>query len=178
MPQTSFPTFIPQKKVMCCAASLGGSHLFLCPPLSNSTRNFLLFGFKNRTFKLDFYGLGKNTVLVPTHTWSLPLPGLVQPLSGPLRGDLVDLRGQPWPRPSSHGSQPPFSSSPTSHAARGWDILCLSLPPPQLAESALVQPCAGAGTPHARAFFGLTAAMVALGLPVLGLESAWSIPSC
>lgn len=117
-----------------------------------------------------------------------PTPGLCPCLAssscsgavptGPLRGDLVDLRGQPWPRPSSHGSQPPFSRSPTSHAARGWDVLCLFLPPPQLAESALVQPCAGAGTPHARAAFGLAVAVVALGLPVLGLESAWSIPSC
>lgn len=139
MPQTSLPSFIPQKKIV--GHQLGKRLLFVCLPLTDSTRKLLLFGFKNRTFELDFYGLVKHSALVPTRTWSLPLPGLVQLLrsrpQGALRGDLVDLRVQPWPRTSPHGSQPLFSCAPMSHAARGWDVLCLCLPPPQLAESPL-----------------------------------------
>lgn len=40
-----------------------------------------------------------------------------------------------------------------------------------------VQPGRGSVTRHARASFSLTVTVVALGLPVLGLESAWPIPS-
>lgn len=73
-------------------------------PPSNSTREMLLFGFKNRTPRLDFYGLVKKTVLL-SHTWSLPLPGPVQLLDqlcsssqGP-RGEMwdqADLWVWPW----------------------------------------------------------------------------------
>lgn len=47
-------------------------HLLLFERCSHSARKILLFGFKNRTLELDFYGLVKNTVLMATHTWSLP----------------------------------------------------------------------------------------------------------
>lgn len=62
----------------------------------------LLFGFKNRTFKLDFHGLVNNAVLMPTNTWSLPLPGPIQlprtALSRPLSRDLVPGQSVDHPR--------------------------------------------------------------------------------
>lgn len=65
----------------------------------------LSFGFKNRTFMVDFYGLMKNTVLIPTHTWSLPLLGPfscpevnLHKLSRFLSRDLVPGRSVDSPR--------------------------------------------------------------------------------
>lgn len=57
-----------------------------------------------------------------------------------LSGDSVDLRGQPWPRPSPRGSQPQSSCSPTSPAAGLGRSVFPFLPPPQLAESPLQSP--------------------------------------
>ena len=83
--------------VMCswgwtCTLSSAASlpHVALCPAHLSLTRticcseNFHFGGrrkkvaFKNRTFKVDIYGLVKNTLLMPTHTWSLSLLGPIQ----------------------------------------------------------------------------------------------------
>ena len=131
-PQSQLSQLHPQRDGMLPAHE--EIHLFLFRLCSNSTRKILLFGFKNRTFKLDFYGLVKNAVLVPIHTWSLPClapsscpEAALHKLSGPLSGDSGDLRVWPWPRPSPHGSQPRSSCSPTSHAASAGTF-CVSFP--------------------------------------------------
>lgn len=116
----AFPISSPEKD--CVPPALEEIHpQFLAS--STSTRKILFTGIKNRTLELDFYGLVKSTVLMPTHTWSLPLPGPIQlPSSSSaqtlqaLQRGSVDLRVEPWPRPSPYGSQPQSSCSPTSRA--------------------------------------------------------------
>lgn len=107
-------------------------HLLLILSPSNSTRKLLLIGFKNRTFKLDFYGLLKSTVLIPTHTWSLPLPGPIQlprssstqALQAPRQklyrftSSALTLAFSPW----LPAIVQLLSHIPCTH---GWDILCL-----------------------------------------------------
>lgn len=141
-PKPTSPVSFPEKD--CVPPAWEEIHLFLCPPLSNSTRKLLLFGFKNRTFKLDFYGLVKNSVLMPTHTWSLPLLGLIQPLRS---SSAQGLQAPQWNvgRFMSSALAETFPWLPATvqllSPARpmrpwlGWDVLCLLMPPLQLAES-------------------------------------------
>ncbi|KAI5125224.1 Glyceraldehyde-3-Phosphate Dehydrogenase [Manis pentadactyla] len=98
----------------CCVSSCGivcllsclildqNNHCYSEPFTSGAGGRVLLFGFKNRTFKLDFYGLVNNAVLMLTNTWSLPLPGPIQlprtALSGPLSRDLVPGQSVDHPR--------------------------------------------------------------------------------
>ena len=141
-------------------------HLFLFRPCSNSTRKILLFGFKNRTFKLDFYGLVKNAVLVPTHTWSLPC---LAPSSCPKRlctsspGPSAETR-EIYESGLGRGLLP-MAPSPGPAALPRLTLPRLGrsvspfLPPPQSAESlpqppfsrCPSQPCGGIATPHTRA---------------------------
>lgn len=79
----------------------------------------LLFDFKNRRFQVDCYGLVKNTVLIPTHTWSpsqLPRSKFAQALQAPwqrlgprqfqkMQGCFCPVVCPPLCSPSSWGSK-------------------------------------------------------------------------
>lgn len=129
-PQPASPVSSPEKYYVPPAQEEICLLLFL-PPL-NSTRKILLFGFKNRTLKLDFYGLVENTVFMPTHTWSLPLPGPVQlprgssaqALQAPQQR-LGRFTSSALAKTSPLGSQPQSSCSPISHAAEAGTF-CVS----------------------------------------------------
>lgn len=108
------------------------THLVLFLSSLNSTRKTLLIGFKNRTLELDFYGLVKSTVLVPTHTLSLPLPGPVQ-LPRSSSAQALQAPRQRLGRFTSSALAEAFSAwlpatvQLLSHISctHGWDILCL-----------------------------------------------------
>lgn len=100
---------------------------------SNSTRKMLLFGFKNRTLKLDFYGLVKNSAHALPHLVSAPAwPGpaaqkqLCTSSAGSFSRDGVAGRfmSSALAEASSHGSQPQSSCSHIP-CSSGWDVLCL-----------------------------------------------------
>lgn len=128
-PKPTFPVSSPEKY---CAPLALEIHLLLILSPSNSTRKLLLIGFKNRTFKLDFYGLLKSTVLIPTHTWSLPLPGPIQ-LPRSSSAQALQAPQQKRYRFTSSALAQVFSPwlpatvQLLSHipCTHGWDILCL-----------------------------------------------------
>lgn len=101
----------------------------------------LSFGFKNRIFMVDFCGLMKNTVLIPTHTWSLPLLGpfscpevSLHKLSRFLSGDLVPGRSVDSPRKGQVDSALRFAllSAVPPPAGQGDTSWLLAAPPTEL----------------------------------------------
>lgn len=129
-PKPAFPVSSPEED--CVPPDLEKTHLVLFTSSLNSTRKTLLIGFKNRTPEQDFYGLVKSTVLVPTHTFSLPLPGPVQ-LPRSSSAQALQAPRQRLGRFTSSALAEAFSAwlpatvqllshSPCTH---GWDILCL-----------------------------------------------------
>lgn len=129
--QSQLSWFHPQKNTAC--HRLGEKFilpLFQSP--SHSTRKILLFGFKNRTLELDFYGLVKKLSRAHPHLVSAPAwprPAAQKQLCTSSLGPSVDLRARPWLRPSPHGSRPQSSCSPTSSAASARTS-CVSVPAP------------------------------------------------
>lgn len=111
--------FLHAQKEIVCHRSGGNSSVPLLIP-SNSTRKMLLFGFKNRTLKLDFYGLVKNTAHALPHLVSAPAwphPAAQKQLctssAGSFSRDGVPGRfmSSALAEASSHGSQPQSSCS-------------------------------------------------------------------
>lgn len=96
----------------------------------------LLFGFKNRTPRLDFYGLVRNAApalphLVSAPAWLCPAAGsTLYKFSESTKRNVGPGRfmGLALAEAVHHGSQPQPSCSPTAHAAEAGTF-CLLSPP-------------------------------------------------
>lgn len=114
---------------------LGRNHARSFLPPSNSTREMLLFGFKNRTPGLDFYGLVKNTApalphLVSAPAWPRPAAGsALYKFSGSPRRNVGPGRfmGLALTEAVRHGSRPQPICSPTAHAAEAGTFCVFDL---------------------------------------------------